>query len=87
MTELLLFAGLSGKHQQELENLRLTTQPFKTLKFFILAVVQYLKRLLQYLLGHGSWLIPMGVVLVAGGILLLNTDGPHEKVFWPFNFL
>ncbi|XP_063939391.1 vacuole membrane protein KMS1 isoform X2 [Daucus carota subsp. sativus] len=72
-------SGLSGKHQQELENLRLTTQPFKTLKFFILAVVQYLKRLLQYLLGHGSWLIPMGVVLVAGGILLLNTDGPHEK--------
>lgn len=72
-------SGLHGKHRQELENLTLTTQPLKTLKFFILAVVQYLKRSIQYLLRHGFWLILLSTVLVSGGVLLLNTDGPHEK--------
>lgn len=74
------FAGLDGKHRQEIENLTLTTQPLKTLKFFVLAVVQYLKRSIQYLLRHGFWLILLSAVLVSGGVLLLNTDGPHEKV-------
>ncbi|KAK1380047.1 Vacuole membrane protein KMS1 [Heracleum sosnowskyi] len=72
-------SGLHGNHRQELENLTLTTQPIKTLKFFILAVVQYLKRSIQYLLRHGFWLILLSTVLVSGGFLLLNTDGPHEK--------
>ncbi|KAL8105124.1 vacuole membrane protein KMS1-like [Apium graveolens] len=71
-------SGLHGKHRQEIENLTLTTQPFKTLKFFILAVVQYLKRSIQYLPRHGFWLILLSV-LVSGIVLLLNTDGPHEK--------
>lgn len=80
MTNIGIFAGLHGKHRQEIENLTLTTQPFKTLKFFVLAVVQYLKRSLQYLLRHGFWLILLSAVLLSGGVLLFNTDGPHEKV-------
>ncbi|KAG5560142.1 hypothetical protein RHGRI_003431 [Rhododendron griersonianum] len=71
--------GLHAKHQQELENLTLTTQPFKTLKFFILAVIKYLKRSVSYLLAHGGWLMVLCSVVVLVGILLFTIDGPHGK--------
>ncbi|GFZ22055.1 SNARE associated Golgi protein family [Actinidia rufa] len=70
---------LRAKHQQELENLTLTTQPFKTLKFFILAVIKYLKRSVTYLLAHGGWPMVLYAVVVPVGILAFTIDGPHEK--------
>ena len=78
------FAGLRAKHQQELENLTLTTQPFKTLKFFIFAVIQYLRRTVLYLLSHGGYLMVLCTVGVLVDILLFTIDGPHEKVFCSF---
>ncbi|KAI3459380.1 hypothetical protein Pfo_016043 [Paulownia fortunei] len=73
------FAGLRIKHQQELENLSLTSQPFKTLKLFLLAVIQYLRKSLAYLLSHGGWLMLLSAIVVIAGILLVTIDGPHEK--------
>ncbi|KAK3190023.1 hypothetical protein Dsin_029584 [Dipteronia sinensis] len=72
-------SDLQKKHQQELENLSLTTQPLKTLKFFAFAVVQYLKRSTLYLLAKGGWLMLLSTVLGALGVLLMTIDGPHEK--------
>ncbi|EYU45646.1 hypothetical protein ABFS82_14G016300 [Erythranthe guttata] len=72
-------SGLRLKHQQELENLSLTSQPFKTLKLFVLAVVQYLRRSFAYLLSHGGWLIVLSALVAIAGILLVTVDGPHEK--------
>ncbi|KAI3469557.1 hypothetical protein Pfo_026220 [Paulownia fortunei] len=71
--------GLRTKHQQELENLTLISQPFKTLKLFILAVRQYLRKSVAYLLSHGSWFMLLSTIVVITGILLLTVDGPHEK--------
>ncbi|KAF3457159.1 hypothetical protein FNV43_RR01816 [Rhamnella rubrinervis] len=71
--------GLHERHQQDLENLTLTTQPFKTLKFFILAVAQYIKRSILYILAKGGWFMLLSTVLLALGILLLTIEGPHEK--------
>ncbi|KAI8009752.1 Vacuole membrane protein KMS1 [Camellia lanceoleosa] len=71
--------GLRTKHQQELEKLTLTAQPVKTFKFFILAVIQYLKRSILYLLAHGGWLMVLCTIVVLVGILLFTIDGPHEK--------
>lgn len=68
------------QHQQEVENLTLSAQPIKTLKFFILAIVQYVKRSLLYLLAKGGWLMLLSTVAVAIGILVIAIDGPHEKV-------
>ncbi|KAF7145583.1 hypothetical protein RHSIM_Rhsim04G0206000 [Rhododendron simsii] len=73
------FAGLRERHQLELENLTLTTEPVKTVKFFVLAVLQYLKRTVLYLLAHGGWLMVLCTIGVLVGILLLTIDGPHEK--------
>lgn len=73
-------SGLHEKHQRELENLTLATQPFKTIKFFVLAIIQYLKRVILYLLGHGAWLTLLSSFLVVGGLLLMNTNGPHESI-------
>ncbi|KAM7466796.1 hypothetical protein LguiB_014358 [Lonicera macranthoides] len=70
--------GLRVKHDQEIEHLTLTTQPFKTLKFFISATFQYLQQSVLYLLRHGGWLMLLIAVLVIVGILLLTLDGPHE---------
>ncbi|KAL6971468.1 meiotic spindle pole body protein Kms1, partial [Sarracenia purpurea var. burkii] len=70
---------IQAKHRQELENLTLTIQPSKTLKFFILAVAQNLKRAVLYLLAHGGWLMVLCTAGVLGGILLFTIDGPHEK--------
>ncbi|PSR92698.1 Vacuole membrane protein [Actinidia chinensis var. chinensis] len=71
--------GLRARHQQELENLTLTTQPFKTLKFFIFAVNQYLNRTVLYLLSHGGYLMVLCTVGVLVAVLLFTIDGPHEK--------
>ncbi|KAG2721775.1 hypothetical protein I3760_02G096800 [Carya illinoinensis] len=70
---------LEMQHQQEVENLTLSAQPIKTLKFFILAIVQYVKRSLLYLLAKGGWLMLLSTVAVAIGILVIAIDGPHEK--------
>ncbi|XP_048427675.1 vacuole membrane protein KMS1-like [Pyrus x bretschneideri] len=72
-------SGLHEKHQEELDNLTLTSQPFRTLKFFILAVIQYVKRLISYLLARGGWLMLSSIVLLSLGVLLITIDGPHEK--------
>ncbi|TXG72008.1 hypothetical protein EZV62_000587 [Acer yangbiense] len=72
-------SDLHKKHQQELENLSLTTQPLKTLKFFAFAVVQYLKRSTLYLLAKGGWLMLLSTVVGTLGVLLMTIDGPHEK--------
>ncbi|OVA05472.1 SNARE associated Golgi protein [Macleaya cordata] len=72
-------SGLRKKHQLELENLTLTTQPFKTLKFFILAAIQYVKRSISYLLRKGGWLMLLSTLTVALGVLLITIDGPHEQ--------
>ncbi|KAL6972181.1 meiotic spindle pole body protein Kms1 [Sarracenia purpurea var. burkii] len=70
---------LGAKHQQELENLTLTTQPFRTLKFFTLAAIKYLKRSLSYLLAHGGWPMVLCNVVALIAILLFTIDGPHGK--------
>ncbi|KAL2469913.1 Vacuole membrane protein KMS1 [Abeliophyllum distichum] len=72
-------SGLHWKHQQELENLTLTTQPIKTLKLCTLAIIQYLRQSVAYLLSHGGWLMLLSTMIVIAGVLLVTTDGPHEK--------
>ena len=79
--QLLLFAGLCERHQQELEDLTLTAEPFKVLKFFIFALVQYVKQSVAYLLAKGGWAMLLVVVAAALGFVLMTIDGPHEKVF------
>lgn len=80
LREFLYYAGLRKRHQEDLENLTLTIQPFKTLKFFVLAMVQYFNRSVLYLLAKGGWLMLLSTVVVAVGIVLVTFDGPHEKV-------
>ncbi|GAV88216.1 SNARE_assoc domain-containing protein [Cephalotus follicularis] len=70
---------LRERQQQELENLTLTTQPFRTLKFFILAVLQYLQQSILYLLAKGGWLMLLSTGIVTIGVLLVTIDGPFEK--------
>ncbi|XVE81592.1 hypothetical protein DITRI_Ditri15bG0077100 [Diplodiscus trichospermus] len=70
---------LRDRHRQELETLTLATQPFKTLKFFILAIFQYFKRSVLYLLAKGGWLMLLSTLVAALGILLVTIEGPHEK--------
>ncbi|XP_027165737.1 vacuole membrane protein KMS1 [Coffea eugenioides] len=72
-------AGIRARHQEELENLTLITQPFKTIKLFILAVIQYLWRSAAYLLAHAGWFMLLSALFLFAGILLVTIDGPHEK--------
>ncbi|KAJ4956838.1 hypothetical protein NE237_013621 [Protea cynaroides] len=72
-------SSLREKHQLELKNLTLTTQPFKTLKLFSLATIQYLNRSIIYILTKGGWVMLLGTLIVAIGILLITIDGPHEQ--------
>lgn len=64
----------------DLLNLTLTTQPFKTLQFFIFATLQYLRRSLVYILAKGGWILVLSLPVFAVGLLLFSVDGPHEKV-------
>lgn len=81
LIELLLFSEPHKMHQQESDNLTITTQPFRTLKFFVLAVIQYIKSSISYLLAKGGWLMLLSTVAIVIGILVVTIDGPHEKVF------
>ncbi|XP_019423798.1 PREDICTED: vacuole membrane protein KMS1-like isoform X1 [Lupinus angustifolius] len=72
-------SGLHEKHQLELQNLTLTTLPFKTLKFFTLAVIQYIRKTTLYLLSKGGWLMLFSVAVGTLGIVLMTFDGTHEK--------
>ncbi|KAK7253167.1 hypothetical protein RIF29_37655 [Crotalaria pallida] len=78
-THMSSISGLREKHQLELDNLTLTTLPFKTLKFFTLAVIQYIKKTTLYLLSRGGWLMLFSVAVGTLGIVLMTFDGPHEK--------
>ncbi|XP_006838257.2 vacuole membrane protein KMS1 isoform X1 [Amborella trichopoda] len=72
-------AGLRKKHQMDLENLTLTKNPFKTLKLFFLATVQYLMQSIAYVFTKGVWLILLIILGVFFVLLLLTVNGPHEK--------
>ena len=74
------FAELRAKHKMDLENLTLTKQPLRTLHLFLLAVLQYLKRLAKYILSKGGLFFLLIVLVVAPGILLAISDGVHKKV-------
>ncbi|XP_039060820.1 vacuole membrane protein KMS1-like [Hibiscus syriacus] len=67
------------RYRLELENLTLTTQPFKTLKVFTLAILQYFTRSVSYLLEKGGWLMLSSTLIAVLGILLMTVEGPHEK--------
>lgn len=75
--KLLGFAELRQKYQMEVQNLTLTTQPFKTLQFFAFALVAYVKQLLLYVFRKGGFLVLFTVFLGAFG-LLLAVDGSQE---------
>ncbi|KAL6856026.1 hypothetical protein ACP4OV_018828 [Aristida adscensionis] len=67
------------KHRVDLERLTLTSSPFKTLAFFVLAIAQSLGRTCSYVLKKGTRLKIVVLLVVATWVLLLFTDGPHEK--------
>lgn len=71
--------GLHEKHKMELENLTLTTQPFKTLKYSTLAVIQYIKKTMLYLLAKGGWLMLFSVAVGTLGVVLMTLGCLHEK--------
>ncbi|KAK9664784.1 hypothetical protein RND81_14G068000 [Saponaria officinalis] len=77
----LSISDIREKHQQELESLTLTTQPFRTLKFFLSAIYDYLKRSVGYLLAKGGWLLVLGTLVAACGVFLATIEGSHEKHF------
>ncbi|XP_066312704.1 vacuole membrane protein KMS1-like isoform X2 [Miscanthus floridulus] len=72
---------LRAKHKMDLENLTLTKQPLRTLHYFLLAMLQYLKRLATYILSKGGFFFLLIVLLVASGILLAVSDGQNKKEF------
>ncbi|KAM7274371.1 hypothetical protein ACFE04_029035 [Oxalis oulophora] len=72
-------SGVRERHQKEIQNLTLTTQPFNTFKYFVLAITQYLKTSLSALL---CLFLFLGLIVVAasfGGFDFL-LDGPHEML-------
>ncbi|CAM8932881.1 unnamed protein product [Rhodiola kirilowii] len=72
-------SGLREKYEQEVETLTLTTQPLKTLKFFVLALIEYMKKSASYLLAKGIWLLLLTALVVTVVIVLMTIDGPHEQ--------
>ncbi|KAJ1274821.1 hypothetical protein BS78_05G089800 [Paspalum vaginatum] len=72
---------LQVKHKMELENLTLTKQPLKTLHLFLLAMLQYLKRLATYILSKRGLFFLVIALVVAPGIFLAISDGLHKKEF------
>ncbi|KAM0898670.1 hypothetical protein ACQ4PT_021825 [Festuca glaucescens] len=72
-------SGLRYKHRLELESLTLTSQPFKTLALFVLAIGQSIRSTCSCVLKEGARLKFLVLLVVTTWVLLLVIDGPHEK--------
>uniref|UniRef100_A0A5B7A3Q2 Uncharacterized protein n=1 Tax=Davidia involucrata TaxID=16924 RepID=A0A5B7A3Q2_DAVIN len=70
---------LREKHQRELENLTLTTQPLDTLIFFILAVIQCVQQQIFHIFAKRGWLMLASVLAGGIGILVTTCAGSHEE--------
>ncbi|XP_042424265.1 vacuole membrane protein KMS1-like isoform X1 [Zingiber officinale] len=70
---------LKKKHQRDLQNLTLATQPFKTFYLFVFATLQYLRQSLIYILRKGRWIMALTVLFAALGFFLMNDYGSNEK--------
>lgn len=75
----LSITGLREKHQHDLETLTLTTQPCRTLKFFVSAIADYVKQSVAYLLAKGGWLLVFSTLVMSCAVLLATIEGSHEK--------
>nr|GLL37289.1 vacuole membrane protein KMS1-like isoform X1 [Ipomoea trifida] len=73
-------SGLRDKHQKELENLTLATQPVRTIRFFILAVLKFLQRPLLCTSSKLSWLFLISTVAAGFGILFLSFRKPYGEL-------
>ncbi|XAR52599.1 hypothetical protein NMG60_11020748 [Bertholletia excelsa] len=71
-------SGLTEKHQRELENLTLTTQPLKTLKYFSLAAFQCLQQPFG-IFARRSWLLVVSIVAGSIGALVMTIGRPYEE--------
>jgi hypothetical protein len=80
MIDLPYISGLRDKHHLELESLTLTSQPFKTLALFVLAIGQSIRSTCSCVLKGGARLKFLVLLVVTTWVLLLVIDGPHEKV-------
>lgn len=72
-------SGNQDKSAPELEPLTLTTHPCKTLKFFVLAIHDYWKQSIAYLLAKGGWVLVLTTLVLFSGVLLATIEGSHEK--------
>lgn len=68
---------LRQKGEMEVQNLTLTTQPFRTLQLFFFALILYLKQLLLYVMCKGGWLV-FSIFIGAFSLLFLAVDGSQE---------
>ena len=69
--------GLREKHQEELDNLTLTTQPLRTLKLFAFAVIQWIHVTIRHRAG---WFMFSSTLAGSIGILVMTIGGPHKMV-------
>ncbi|KAK3165622.1 hypothetical protein QOZ80_1AG0035660 [Eleusine coracana subsp. coracana] len=72
-------SDLRAKHKTDLANLTLTKHPLRTLHYFMLAMLCYLKRFAAYIQSKGGLLVLLIILVVAPGIILFATDGLHRK--------
>nr|GMD40495.1 vacuole membrane protein KMS1 [Ipomoea batatas] len=68
-----------------MENLTLATQPVRTIRFFILAVLKFLQRPLLCTSSKLSWLFLISTVAAGFGILFLSFRKPYGEEL--FNYL
>ncbi|XVF06085.1 hypothetical protein REPUB_Repub06bG0017900 [Reevesia pubescens] len=69
--------GLREKHREELENLTLTTQPLRTLKLFVFAVIQWIHQTIRHRAG---WFMFSSILAGSIGILVMTICQPHEMI-------
>lgn len=69
--------GLREKQQRELENLTVATQPVKTLKYFVLSIVQCLRGFI----AKCGWVLLLVITASILGCFAMTVGGPHEQVF------
>uniref|UniRef100_A0A7N0TXL5 Uncharacterized protein n=1 Tax=Kalanchoe fedtschenkoi TaxID=63787 RepID=A0A7N0TXL5_KALFE len=74
-------SGFSQRQQKEIDRLALSSQPVKTLKFFVLAILQYIKHSLSYLIAKGGYLMLLAISVAVLGVSLAMFAGPYEKHF------
>lgn len=77
--------GLKKYHERQRDGLVLMKRPYATIKYFTMAIVQYLGQFMSYMASH-KLLVLVACLIVFGWTTFCTVEGPHARFMKEVSF-